>query len=97
MTDEQYTQTQRTLMRLAVELQGLDLDGFLARIAEAEAAGPVTDPTLFRRGAPALAAVKAVALDGRKIVATYEEHAGALLGPLLDAYSREELAAAGIV
>lgn len=97
MADEDYLKTQRALMRLCVEVQGLDLDAFLARIAEAEAAGPVLDPTLFRRGAAAVAAVKAVAQAGRELKAAYEGHPKELLGAVLDAYSPEELARAGIV
>jgi hypothetical protein len=97
MTDDEYRQTQRKLMRLAVEVQGLDFQGFLERIAEAESAGPVLDPTLYRRGAAALAAVKEVALAGRGMKKAYEAHPRELMPAVLDAFTAEELARAGIV
>ena len=97
MTDEQYLQTQRKLIRLAIEVHGLDFDGFLARIREAETAGPVVDPTLFRRGASALSAVKAVAEAGRSMKEAYESNGRGMLGAIRDAFTGEELARAGIV
>lgn len=97
MTDEEYLETQRRLLRLAVEVAGLDYDGFLERIREAEFAGPFTDPTPFRRGAGALAAVKGVAEAGRAMKQAYEARPREMTGAVLDAFSREELAKAGIV
>lgn len=97
MTDAEYLETQRRLMRLAVEVQGLDLDGFLARINEASGAGPAANPTLFRRGAPALAAIGALADAARLMKSVYEEHPADLLGAVLDAYTPEERARAGVV
>lgn len=97
MTDEKFMETQRRLLRLAVEVHGLDFEGFLGRIAEAEAAGPVVDPTLFRRGARALSAVKGVALAGRSMKEAYEANPRDLVGAVLDAFSVEERAAAGLV
>lgn len=97
MTDEEYLKTQRTLMRMSVEVQGLDLEGFLRRIGEAESAAPVLDPTLYRRGTEALESVKQIALAAQQVQAAYESNPRSLLGAVLDAYTREELAEAGIV
>lgn len=47
MDDKQYEATQRTLMILAMIVKDLDLEGFLARIEQAETLGPVLSPTLF--------------------------------------------------
>lgn len=97
MTDEEYLEMQRRLARIAVEVEGLDFDGLLERVARAEADGPVSDPTLFRRGKKSLAAVKALAEAGRQMKAAYLEHPREMLVLVLDAFGREELAKAGIV
>lgn len=62
MTDEQYSQTQSQIILLATAVNGLDLDGFLARISQAEALAPILDPTLYRRGAKPLGEIKRLAM-----------------------------------
>jgi hypothetical protein len=61
MDNAQYEATYRTLQILAMVAVDMDLEGFLARIETAEAAGPVLDPTLYREAGEKLADVKALA------------------------------------
>jgi hypothetical protein len=61
MDNAQYEATYRTLQILAIVVVDMDLEGFLARIETAEAAGPVLDPTLYREAGEKLAEVKALA------------------------------------
>ena len=50
MLDEEYKATQNQLLLAAGIISTLDLDGFLKRIREADALGPILDPTLYRKG-----------------------------------------------
>lgn len=61
MTDQEYQMTQALLLQYWKAIQGLDLQGFAERISQAEKAGPVTDPTLFRDGQKNLALIKDMA------------------------------------
>ena len=47
MDNEEYSQTQATLMGLARVVNKMDLAGFLERIESADALGPILDPTLY--------------------------------------------------
>lgn len=67
MDDATYLKTQETLVRAASEIATLDLTTFLQRIETAEGATPVLDPSLFRRGADSLAAVKDLAIAAKRI------------------------------
>jgi len=62
MNDAEYLQTQMQVLLLAGLLLQLDLPAFLHRIEAAEALGPVLDPTLYRRAADNLAALRETAL-----------------------------------
>jgi hypothetical protein len=61
MDDWRYADTQHWLLIVANMVAGLDLDGFLQRIEQSEAAGPVLDPTLYALASGKLAKVKRLA------------------------------------
>jgi hypothetical protein len=88
MTDEQYLETRRALVRACVDLEGLDLEGLAERCRLARAAGSADLD---------LEAVLAMADGARLMVSVYREHPRVLLGLIADAYSPEELAQAGVV
>jgi len=48
MTDEQYKATQMKMIKLAVQIDKLDLEGYLGRISTVETTGPILDPTNYR-------------------------------------------------
>jgi len=61
MTDAVYLQTQQQLLLLGHVALQLDLEGFLQRINEAETLVPLTDPTLYLKGANNLSVIKRLA------------------------------------
>lgn len=65
MSDAEYAQTQAQLLALARVVLDMDLAGFLARIETAHAAGPVLNPTLYRRGQERMEAIRRVASAAR--------------------------------
>ena len=66
MDKDEYFQTQWQLVLQAQLIIGLDLDGFLAAIEQAESFGPILDPTLFIQGGKRLEEVKRLALAAKK-------------------------------
>lgn len=61
MSDEDYVQAQESIVLLARLVQCIDLPGFLARISQAEAVGPILEPTLYRAAMDNLEAIKRLA------------------------------------
>lgn len=80
MTDAEYLTTQQALVEIGARLIALDLDAFIARADHALALAPIADPTLFRRGAGTLGAIRRLAVDARKM----RERALDLRGTALD-------------
>lgn len=64
MTNDAYIDTQNTLALASDLVASLDLEGFLERARDADSLGAILDPTLYRAGAPALAAVIRLAEAG---------------------------------
>lgn len=65
MSDGDYLATQVVLGNLAGFVIPLDLDGFLQRIGEAEAAGPVLDPSLYKEAARDMDRIRRLAQAAR--------------------------------
>ena len=86
MTDEQYLETQRRLLRYSYELSQLDLGAFIRRVAQAEAVGPVVDQTAYRHAAPALRRIRLIAEEARDLQNTFHNGQDALVGALADAF-----------
>lgn len=61
MSNEEYQDVQNKVCFFAGAILPLNLDAFLERIRVAEAVGPMEDPTLFRKAAGKLGAIKALA------------------------------------
>jgi hypothetical protein len=61
MNEQQYYETQSTLIVLAQIVDGLDLTSFLQCIEHAETVGPVVDPTTYLMAMGKLAKVKRLA------------------------------------
>lgn len=51
MNDEQFSRTKDDLIALVASILVPDLEGFLERCSQAEAVGPMLDPTLYRAAA----------------------------------------------
>lgn len=75
LTDEQYQATQDVLVALYQQMvmYNLDLSGFLTRIREAEAVGPILDPTAWINGSDNLETIKRMAEGLRPAVALVQE------------------------
>ncbi|HBE80362.1 MAG TPA: hypothetical protein DDW65_21650 [Firmicutes bacterium] len=67
MSDTDYKYTQHQLIIIANALNQLELDLFLERIEQAEALGPLINPTLYRKGAEKLEQVKTIALAAKSL------------------------------
>jgi hypothetical protein len=61
MTNKEYSQTQRDLLRIAAAMIKLNLSEFIRRGETGLSVGPIADPSLFRDAAPALAAILTIA------------------------------------
>lgn len=61
MTGQEYLHIQITIVKLAHEIEKLNLEEFAQMIERAETAGPILDPTLFIKAQNNLAAVKKLA------------------------------------
>lgn len=73
MTDEEYQLTQNHLGLAVAMIRGLDLRGFLERLACAEALGPILDPTLYRVAASKVASVRRIAEAAMRFKAVIDE------------------------
>jgi hypothetical protein len=73
VTDDKYIETQSCVLAIARLALGLDLSGFIARIDQAEAAGPILDPSLYRDTATLVADLKRMAQDLQPFQATVQE------------------------
>jgi len=58
MDDPEYLQGQKSLTLLASMIAQIDLPGMLERIRVAEDAGPILDPSLYRRAEESMANVR---------------------------------------
>lgn len=58
MNGKQYIQIQMSLIQMGQQASKLDLDGFMKAISNAETTAPIVDPTLYRRAADNLRAIK---------------------------------------
>lgn len=63
MSEEEYTQTQHTIQMIAGLVADLPLEEFIAIVEQAQAAGPVLDPTRWRQATDNLARLETMA-DG---------------------------------
>lgn len=61
LSDEEYIQTQHSLVTLGALVRRMPLDAFVNRASEAQTLGPIIDPTLYREAADKLSDVKALA------------------------------------
>ena len=61
MDDAEYLATQQQIILFAKLIRGVDVQAFLERINRAESIGPVLDPTMYRKAAPALDTIKGLA------------------------------------
>jgi len=66
MNDTEYVNAQYQLMAVArlieeIDVQFIDIDGFLARIAKTETIAPTIDPTFYREAGDALEKIKRLA------------------------------------
>ena len=62
MTDEEYQQTQETLIVLARIVDQINLAQFINRIERAESVGPILNPSLLQLASGKLANVKRLAV-----------------------------------
>ena len=80
MTDEEYQLTQVQLNMAVGIIRSLPLKDFLARLSEAEAVGPILDPTLYRetmKHAKSVHRIAAAALKLQQVANTEEKrHVG---------------------
>jgi hypothetical protein len=65
MTNEDYETTVHQLMLLARLVRGMDLDGVLDRISEAESTGAILDPTLYRKAMPKMDLIRRIAFNAK--------------------------------
>jgi hypothetical protein len=79
MNGKEYMETQIALIELGKRVQKLDLDAFLKCIANAEAAAPTLDPTLYRRAMDNLAAIKKLAVAYQGVKTAMQETQEAVL------------------
>jgi hypothetical protein len=73
MTPAQYIETQMRLLEMAKIADSLDLDAFLQCISNAEAVGPMIDPTMYMKAMDNLSAIKKLAKVAVQVKATYGE------------------------
>jgi hypothetical protein len=67
MTDVDYIITQERLRFIADLVTTINLDGFLQRIEEAEAIGPIAHPMLYIKAAAKLDGIKRIAEAAREL------------------------------
>lgn len=72
MTGKQYIEIQMTMIRMGQQATKLDIDSFLKSLATAEAAGPVVDPTLYRRAIDNMLAIKKLALAVQEVKIAFD-------------------------
>jgi len=79
LSDVEYLATQQKMQTLANLLLAskLDLNAFLERIALAESIAPITDPTLYKKGAGKLDDVKRLANSLKPFLKEAKRQAGA--------------------
>lgn len=73
MNGKQYIQIQMTLIQVGQTIAKLDLDGFMKAISNAETCAPVIDPTLYRRAADNLQAIKNLGKAAQQVKMAFEE------------------------
>lgn len=73
MNDQEYQETQNALLLCARMISGLDLTGFLKRIEQADSVAPILDPTLYRRGAERMHAIKKLAQEAKRVQSAFIE------------------------
>lgn len=61
MTDAEYEFTHQVVLNIARSLMTLDLTGFINRIENAQAVGPIMDPTMYRKALRNLSSLEIVA------------------------------------
>jgi hypothetical protein len=61
MTDEDYIQTQSTILMVARMIQTLPLEEFLKRINRSESIAPLIDPTLYMKASDNLGSIRKIA------------------------------------
>ncbi|HBR33658.1 MAG TPA: hypothetical protein DD734_03425 [Firmicutes bacterium] len=70
MTNEEYYETHNKLMIIAQAVLQLDLDEFLTRITNAEAIGPMVDPTFYKETAGKMKQTRIIAEAARAFQST---------------------------
>lgn len=73
MEKEQYLATQMAIIQIGKNSSGLDIDGFLAAISKAETLAPILDPTLYRKGADNLDAIKNLARSIKPVQEAFQK------------------------
>jgi len=73
MNDQEYQETQNALILIAKMISGLDLTGFLKRIEQADSVALILDPTLYRRGAERMHAIKKLAQEAKRVQSAFIE------------------------
>lgn len=73
MSNDEYIRTQVRLVGIGNMLKELNVDAFIASAREAESVGAVLDPTLYRRGAESLIAIRRYAEAAAELKKAFAE------------------------
>jgi hypothetical protein len=76
MSNDDYLHTQQTLATLAMIARGLELDTSIQQARQAEAVGPVLDPTAYQRGGTKLRQVIELAEAVKVVKKVADRHLG---------------------
>jgi hypothetical protein len=76
MSNDDYLHTQQALSTLALIARGLELDQFLSQARQAEAVGPILDPTAYQRGGTKLRQVIELAEAVKVVKKIADRHLG---------------------
>lgn len=79
MNAKEYIATQLKLVTLGKEVSDLDLKNFLSTMMITEAAGPMFDPTLYRKAIDNMLAIKELALAFTLVQDAYEKLMGTVI------------------
>jgi DNA-binding NarL/FixJ family response regulator len=73
MPQKEYVKTQMTMLQVGRTVATLDLDSFIRQIEQAETTAPFLDPTMYRKAADNMQALKAYAKALVPVKAAFEE------------------------
>lgn len=89
MDGKTYINTQMRLIEIGKIADTLDLESFLRCISNAEAVGPIMDPTMYMKAAENLAAIRKLAESVVQVKVAYEQTFKAVLNTAVHGFVKK--------